>query len=174
MCDQSLSGYISGKKKATIPWAKLCEDPSSWIKPECVPDGFQWADPSKIRIGDVFRLLDHWRTRKQNHLEPLIWVSSCPLLEDVEHQSEHCGGQEQSSESSSDSDSDTDSTSDHETHSNSEDGFSPSSDNGTHPNSEKHSSSSSDHGPHPNSSSSSSEHGEPEGSFPGKIHICFY
>jgi hypothetical protein len=80
---------VSGKKKATIPWAKLCQHPSTWIEPECAPDGFEWADPSKIRIGDVFRLLDHWRERKQNHLTPLIWVSSCPLLEDVEQSSDH-------------------------------------------------------------------------------------
>ncbi|KAI9450742.1 hypothetical protein BJY52DRAFT_1227032 [Lactarius psammicola] len=76
-------------KKATIPWAKLSQDPSSWIKPECVPDGFQWADPSKLRIGDVFDLLKHWRQRKQDHLEPPIWVSSCPLLKDVEQPSKH-------------------------------------------------------------------------------------
>ncbi|KAI9429489.1 hypothetical protein BJY52DRAFT_1232597 [Lactarius psammicola] len=71
--------YVSGKKKATIPWAKLSQDPSSWIKPECVPDGFQWADPSKLRIGDVFDLLNHWRQRKQDHLEPLIWMWSSHL-----------------------------------------------------------------------------------------------
>jgi hypothetical protein len=81
LCYPGLSGYASGKKKVTIPWSKLCQDPSSWIKSECVPDGFQWADPSKIRIGDVFRLLEHWRLRQANHLKPLIWVSSCPLLE---------------------------------------------------------------------------------------------
>ncbi|KAI9445609.1 hypothetical protein BJY52DRAFT_1228832 [Lactarius psammicola] len=81
--------YVSGKKKATIPWAKLSQDPSSWIKPECVSDGFQWADPSKLRIGDVFDLLNHWRQRKQDCLEPLIWVLSCPLLKDVEQPSKH-------------------------------------------------------------------------------------
>ncbi|KAI9446937.1 hypothetical protein BJY52DRAFT_1228587 [Lactarius psammicola] len=27
--------YVSGKKKATILWAKLSQDPTSWIKPEC-------------------------------------------------------------------------------------------------------------------------------------------
>ena len=111
---------MSGKKKVTIPWAKLCEDPSLWIMPDCVPDGFQWADPSKIRIGDVFHLLEHWRKRKEDHLEPLIWVSSCPLLEDVDP-SEHHGGQQQNSESSSNSDTDTDSSSDHGTHPNSKD-----------------------------------------------------
>ncbi|KAI9437857.1 hypothetical protein BJY52DRAFT_1230006 [Lactarius psammicola] len=72
--------YVSGKKKATIPWAKLSQDPSSWIKPEY---------PSKLRVGDVFDLLQHWRQRKQDHLEPLIWVSSCPLLKDVEQPSKH-------------------------------------------------------------------------------------
>jgi hypothetical protein len=61
LCDTQVLGYVSGKKKAIIPWAKLCKNPSSWIRPECAPDGFQWADPSKIRINDVFSLLDHWR-----------------------------------------------------------------------------------------------------------------
>ncbi|KAI9435908.1 hypothetical protein BJY52DRAFT_1230612 [Lactarius psammicola] len=89
VCATVALGYVSGKKKATIPWAKLSQDPTSWIKPECVPDGFQWADPSKLRIGDVFDLLNHWRQRKQDHLEPLIWVSSCPLLKDVEQPSKH-------------------------------------------------------------------------------------
>ncbi|KAI9437877.1 hypothetical protein BJY52DRAFT_1229989 [Lactarius psammicola] len=84
-----LSVYYFSCKKATIPWAKLSQDPTSWIKPECVPDGFQWADPSKLRIGDVFDLLKHWRQRKQDHLEPLIWVSSCPLLKDVKQPSKH-------------------------------------------------------------------------------------
>ena len=127
VCATVALGYVSGKKKATIPWAKLSQDPSSWIKPECVPDGFQWADPSKLRIGDVFDLLNHWRQRKQDHLEPLIWVSSCPLLKDVEQPSKHrrapkrrqghntdVGGSSDSSdsESSSTSSSDDSSTSD--------------------------------------------------------------
>ncbi|KAI9438460.1 hypothetical protein BJY52DRAFT_1229805 [Lactarius psammicola] len=56
---------------------------------QCVPDGFQWADPLKLHIGNVFDLLNHWRQRKQDHLEPLIWVSSCPLLKDVKQPSKH-------------------------------------------------------------------------------------
>ena len=56
------------------------DDPCSWIEPECIPDGFQWADPSKIRIGDIFLLLEHWRERRRQRLSPLIWVTTCPLL----------------------------------------------------------------------------------------------
>ena len=67
----------------TISWSKLCKDPNSWIQPECAPDGFRWADPSKLRIGEVFRLLDHWRERQKKHLDPLIWMSTCPLLKGV-------------------------------------------------------------------------------------------
>ena len=97
ICNACILGYASGAKQAKIPWAKLCKDPSSWIEPECTPDGFQWADPSKICIGKIFRLLDHWRERQQQHLNPLIWVTSCPLLknassslEDRQHyQSDH-------------------------------------------------------------------------------------
>ena len=75
--------YVSGRKKVKIPWGKICEDPSSWIEPECVPNGFQWADPSKIRIGDIFPLFEHWRERQKHHLSPLIWVPTCPFLRNV-------------------------------------------------------------------------------------------
>jgi hypothetical protein len=74
-------GYVSRKKKATIPWGAVSKDPSSWIMPECTPDGFKWTDPSKIRIGEVYRLLVHWRLRESQGLEPLVWETSCPLLE---------------------------------------------------------------------------------------------
>jgi hypothetical protein len=77
-------GFITGKKRQTIPWGKLVKDPSSWISEECIPDGFEWKDPSKIQIGEVFRLLYHWRDREDQDLIPLIWVPSCPLLQDTE------------------------------------------------------------------------------------------
>lgn len=76
--------YKSQKAKVTIPWAKLCQDPTSWITADSTPNGFQWADPSKIRIAEVFRLLAHWRHREVAGLEPLEWALSCPLLDDVE------------------------------------------------------------------------------------------
>ncbi|KAI9430400.1 hypothetical protein BJY52DRAFT_1232430 [Lactarius psammicola] len=42
----------------------------------------------KVVSGPIF--LDKARMqRKQDHLEPLIWVSSCPLLKDVEQPSKH-------------------------------------------------------------------------------------
>ena len=72
--------YVSGRTSVTIPWAKIADDPCSWIEPECVLDEFQWADPSKIRIGDIFPLFKHWRERHRQRLSPLIWVSTCPLL----------------------------------------------------------------------------------------------
>jgi hypothetical protein len=80
-------GFKSRKTKVTIPWAKLCQDPASWISPDSAPDGFQWADPSKIRIGEVFRLFTHWIYRKKAGLEALEWVPSCPLLNDSEEPS---------------------------------------------------------------------------------------
>lgn len=89
MCNESILGYVSGTKWAKIPWAKLCNNPSAWIKPECTPDGFQWADPSKIRIGDIFLLLDHWRDRQWQHLSLLIWVTSCPLFKNASPSLEH-------------------------------------------------------------------------------------
>ena len=80
------SGYTSGNNNATIPWSKLTNSPSSWIRDECYPEGFSWADPSKIRIGQVFKLLDHWRQREKDGLEPLLWNPSCDLLTDLGHE----------------------------------------------------------------------------------------
>ncbi|KAH9007560.1 hypothetical protein EDB84DRAFT_1447435 [Lactarius hengduanensis] len=74
---------ISGKAKATVPWAKVATNPTAWIHEECYPSGFPWADPSKIKVGDVFSLLDHWRQRKRDGLLPLIWNPSCELLSDA-------------------------------------------------------------------------------------------
>ncbi|KAH9000688.1 hypothetical protein EDB86DRAFT_3075150 [Lactarius hatsudake] len=83
--------FISGKPYATIPWAKLSTTPAAWIQEECYPPGFQWADPSKIRLNDVHDLLIYWRQRKEDGLTPLIWNPSCELLadSDVEKSSGH-------------------------------------------------------------------------------------
>ena len=51
---------------------------------ECYPEGFSWADPSKIHKSEVFRLLDHWRQREKEGLTPLIWNPSCELFDDGE------------------------------------------------------------------------------------------
>ncbi len=82
-------GYISGKRKAIVPWAKVATDPTAWIDEECYPPGFKWADPSKIQVGQVFRLLDHWRQRQNSGLTPLIWNPSCGLLANTNRRSEH-------------------------------------------------------------------------------------
>lgn len=74
-------GFITGRTTQVIPWGALIKDPSSWISEESVPEGFEWKDPSKIQIGEVFRLFYHWRDRKEKALVPLIWVPTCPLLQ---------------------------------------------------------------------------------------------
>jgi hypothetical protein len=84
ICDTGILEYVSGKKKVTIPWGKLREDQLSWIKSECTPDGMKWEDPSKLRKDDALRLLNHWKEREARDLTALIWVPSCPLLENVE------------------------------------------------------------------------------------------
>ena len=59
-------------------------NPTLWIVADCTPDRFEWKDPSKIQIEEVFRLLDHWRARQGMGLDPLIWASTCPLFQDAE------------------------------------------------------------------------------------------
>ena len=81
-CDSGL-GFLTGKKKQTIPWGSLKEDPSSWINVECYPEGFAWMDPSKMHKTQVFILLTHWTVREDDGHIPLIWVPTCPLFEDI-------------------------------------------------------------------------------------------
>jgi hypothetical protein len=59
-------------------------NPTLWIVADCTPDRFEWKDPSKIQIEEVFRLLDHWRACQGMGLDPLIWASTCPLFQDAE------------------------------------------------------------------------------------------
>jgi hypothetical protein len=80
---------MTGKKKLVIPWGALVKDPSSWIDEDCIPEMFEWKDPSKIQIAEAFRLLDHWRDREDQGLDPLIWVRTCPLFEDGVDYSRH-------------------------------------------------------------------------------------
>jgi hypothetical protein len=86
ICDQ---GSLTGKKQQIIPWGTLVKDPSSWITDACVPHGFEWKDPSKIQVGEVFRLLDHWRDRQDRGLDPLIWIPTSPLFQDAAKPSKH-------------------------------------------------------------------------------------
>ncbi|KAN0141874.1 hypothetical protein V8E53_000336 [Lactarius tabidus] len=81
-------GYVSGKQHARISWGELSTKPSTCINPECSPIGFTWADLSKIRIGDIHQLLEHWYGRKRQHLTPLIWAETCPVLKDATLSSE--------------------------------------------------------------------------------------
>ncbi|KAF8259055.1 hypothetical protein EI94DRAFT_1814044 [Lactarius quietus] len=74
--------FITGRKNQVIPWGSLVNDPLSWIPQECIPDGFEWKDPSKIQIGEIFCLLDHWRDRQDQGHVPLTWVPSCPAFQD--------------------------------------------------------------------------------------------
>lgn len=84
LCNMYAPGFVTGKTKQIIPWGQLVKDPSAWIDKACIPYGFKWKDPSKIQIGEVFRLLDHWKDREAQDLIPLIWVPACPLFQDVE------------------------------------------------------------------------------------------
>ena len=50
---------------------------------ECIPGGFEWKNPSKIYVGEVFHLLDHWRDCEVQGLEPLIWIQTSPLFKNT-------------------------------------------------------------------------------------------
>ena len=76
--------YILGKDRIPVPWAKVCRRPSDWVLEECYPEGFTWADPSKIQKAEVFRLLEHWRQREKDGLTALIWNPSCEMFDDGE------------------------------------------------------------------------------------------
>jgi len=77
-------GYVTGKKHLHIPWGKLIKEPLKWLKKRCYPKHFQWTDPSKIRIAETFKLIDHWRERISHGREPLIWVKTSTLFQDVQ------------------------------------------------------------------------------------------
>jgi hypothetical protein len=83
------AGFSTGRKKVFIPWAKLVKNPSSFISEECTPNGFEWKDPSKIRIGEVFHLLYHWRSRQDQGLLPLVWILTCALFQDQDEPLAH-------------------------------------------------------------------------------------
>jgi hypothetical protein len=63
---------------------KVTSDPAAWIHKEYYPPGFNWADPSKIWINEVFKLFNHWRQQKLSELAPIIWNTFCDILTDIE------------------------------------------------------------------------------------------
>ncbi|KAI9447519.1 hypothetical protein H4582DRAFT_2051264 [Lactarius indigo] len=83
------SFFNSCAANQTIPWGSLSSDPSAWIDEECIPYDFEWKDPSKIQIDEVFRLLDHWRDRQDQGIDPLMWVPTCPLFNDTKQPTIH-------------------------------------------------------------------------------------
>jgi hypothetical protein len=79
-CNIYSLGFKTGNKGQVIFWGSLVQDPTAWISEDCIPPGFEWKDPSKIQIGEIFRLLDHWMDRQDEGLDALVWVTSCPLF----------------------------------------------------------------------------------------------
>ena len=71
-----LSGQAVNRPKASIPWAQLSSDPDRFIDPQSTPDidGFQWMDPSKIRITFIDQLWEFYYNRIQNEDEPIVWL----------------------------------------------------------------------------------------------------
>ena len=83
------SGFTTGNKTQVIPWGSLVNDLASWMMAECIPDGFEWKDPSKVQVEEVFCLLDHWRDHEDQGLQPLVWLPSSPLFVDTKQSNRH-------------------------------------------------------------------------------------
>jgi hypothetical protein len=83
-------GFVTGKKNQSISWGALGKAPSSWISTECTPNDFEWTDPSHIKVGEIFCLLDHWRDQQEEGLDPLVWIPTCPLFQGTKAHSK-CG-----------------------------------------------------------------------------------
>ncbi|KAI9428965.1 hypothetical protein H4582DRAFT_2066083 [Lactarius indigo] len=75
--------------KAKVVQTLLRDYCTAHIHEECIPYDFEWKDPSKIRIDEVFRLLDHWRDRQDQGIDPLMWVPTCPLFNDTRQPTIH-------------------------------------------------------------------------------------
>src|ERR1700744_1669880 len=84
------SGAVTGNKHQVIPWGAVLKDPSSWIDSTCTPQGFEWKDPSKIQVNEIFRLLDYWRDRQCEGHDPIVWVPTSPLFQNQERGPRHC------------------------------------------------------------------------------------
>ena len=65
-------------------WSELSTSPGSWMLEECYPEGFSWVDPSKLRNAQVFQLLDHWRQREEDGLDPIVWNPQCKAFAGIE------------------------------------------------------------------------------------------
>jgi hypothetical protein len=76
------SGFTTGNPMGRILWSRVVTNPTSWIIADCIPDGFEWKDLSKIQIDNIYYLLDHWKASQDSGLEPLVWASTGPLFQD--------------------------------------------------------------------------------------------
>ncbi|KAI9436915.1 hypothetical protein H4582DRAFT_2058387 [Lactarius indigo] len=57
--------------KAKVVQTLLRDYCTAHIYEECIPYDFEWKDPSKIQIDEVFHLLDHWWDRQDQESPPL-------------------------------------------------------------------------------------------------------
>jgi hypothetical protein len=63
-----------------IKGSKISGDLKSWMLQECYLEGFSWADPSKLRISQAYKLLEHWRKCEADGMVLLIWNLLCEIL----------------------------------------------------------------------------------------------
>ncbi|KAH9012464.1 hypothetical protein EDB84DRAFT_1569213 [Lactarius hengduanensis] len=81
--------FVTRNKKQTIPWGVIGQGPILLDLEECIPKEFVWKDPSKIQIGEIFRLLCHWKERQDQGIGPLIDISDV-----LEHSNQTASDQE--------------------------------------------------------------------------------
>lgn|ERR1700761_1830072 len=83
---------MTGNKKQVIPWGSLLiKDPTSWMCAECIPDGFDWKDPSKIQVerSSVCLIIDV--DCEDQGLETLLGCSLHHPLRTLTHHQRTCG-----------------------------------------------------------------------------------
>ncbi|KAA1474348.1 hypothetical protein DENSPDRAFT_852225 [Dentipellis sp. KUC8613] len=72
----SYATEIAVGSSKVISWKALsaAENQGRFIDPECLPENFQWQDPSHLAVTDVEALLGHWENRRSEGLKALIFT----------------------------------------------------------------------------------------------------
>ena len=62
---------MTNNSKCAVPWGNIFSHQNDYIDPVYLPLGVKIREPSKMAVGDVLALYNHWR-RRQNKGEPVL------------------------------------------------------------------------------------------------------